>query len=86
MVTDYDIIVADETGIPYVIIPARELWNFAEYLSYRREKVSFSYQSNHFTVAFPCCDRGAAQALLHDWLTFASTESMSDYRHSQSAA
>ena len=76
---------AVETGLPYVKIPAGELWNFVEYLSYRRAKVAYGYHSSHFTATFLHCDRQAVQALLDDWTALVPPEAPAagSYAHSQ---
>ena len=59
--------VSEESGLPYVMVSGRDLWNFVEYLSRRRDRVSYGYCDNDFTVVFLQCDRHAVQTLLDDW-------------------
>jgi hypothetical protein len=84
MANEFEIKMSSETGIPYVRIPARDLWSFAEFLSFRRKSVAFSYHSSEFTVAFPSCDSSAVRALLDDWSLFMRAESVD--RHLASLA
>jgi len=64
--------VREDSGVPYVQVPGKAMWELVEYLSCQRTTVHYSYQATGFTVQFLRMDHTAAQAMLDDWAAMAS--------------
>jgi len=64
--------VTEESGIPYVQVPGKAMWELVEYLSCQRTMVHYSYQATGFMVQFLRIDQTAAQTMLDDWAAMAS--------------
>lgn len=74
------------TGSPFLKISADELWAFVEFLSYRRERVAFSYHAAAFTVTFHQGNRQTLEVLLDDWVKFIPMNATGDGNFAQHSA
>ena len=59
--------VTPQTGVPFVRVGPREVWDLVEYLSWQRERVTYSHEDGEFVVRFPHRDPASAQQLLQRW-------------------
>jgi hypothetical protein len=62
-----EVAVSEHTGLPYAIVPTKDMWDLVEYLSFQRMAVTYEYRADHFTVCFLKTDVATAQRLLDEW-------------------
>ena len=58
---------SEQTGLPFIEVPHKNMWELVEYLSMQRPAVKYAYHPNCFTVSFLHLDATTAQRLLDDW-------------------
>jgi hypothetical protein len=62
-----EVVVSEQTGRPIARIPSKSIWEFVEFLSIQRIRVSYTYDQNDFIVSFLNFDPERAQRIVNEW-------------------
>ena len=70
-----EIVISEQSGHPVVRVQQDDIWDLVEFLSIQRVCVSYTYDSDGFTVSFLHSNQECAQRVINEWVNskFASS-------------